>query len=96
LPNERKELPTPIQYPRASDKRAVATTEGTKDGNDGGDIAAFSGVGFLDIGTRLSSSRRIGSLEMIGKTGECGWHKFRFFFVGPATRGTGENPLKGP
>ena len=24
--------------------------DGTKDGNDGGDIAAFSGIGFLDIG----------------------------------------------
>jgi len=63
LPNERKELPTPIQYPRASDKRAVATMEGTNDGNDGGDTAAFSGIGFLDINTLLLSNRRIGSLR---------------------------------
>jgi hypothetical protein len=48
-PNERKEFPTPIQYPRAIDKIAVAMMEGTNAGSEGGEIAAFSATGFLDM-----------------------------------------------
>lgn len=48
-PNERRELPTPTQYPSARERIAVAMIEGINAGKEGAVTAAFSGNGLRDI-----------------------------------------------
>jgi hypothetical protein len=48
-PNKRNEFPTPIQYPRAIDRIAMAMMENLNAGSEGREIAAFSTTGFLDM-----------------------------------------------
>jgi len=62
--------------------------EGTKDGKDGGDIAAFSGIGFLDMAGTFFVNRVVYvQFETIGnammRSVPIGWAP-RKIFAGPA------------